>query len=371
MNRLSAVVAALLACCLAGCSDLRYLARAAYEEARILARREPIEELLRGDLEPEARQKLELTLAARQFAADALDLDVGGSYSSVAEVGEEQVIHVVSAARRDRLEAYRWWFPIVGSVPYRGYFHLETAQALARELDAEGFDTYVRRALAFSTLGYFDDPLLSHLLRRDRVDLVDTILHELLHSTFYASGKAAFNESFANFVGHRGAIAFFEQRDDAAAAALARDRWADALQFADLLAGIIDELEAAYRRGVDEAERQALFAEAQRRYRDRSWRTEEYDRFETGSLNNAILLARRVYFERLDLFQALLDRYRGDLRACIAWVAHSAATAEDPYLEIERALAVAQSGLDGFEPGDAVAHRQREDGGGEHRDRGQ
>lgn len=324
-----------------GADDVGYVLRAAYEEARILARRQSIEKLLDGsDLEPAIRTQLERTLAAREFAATHLGIDPGGSFRSLSRVDQDQIVHVVSAAQRHRLEAYTWWFPIVGRVPYRGYFRRDAAAALARSLEERGYDTYVRGALAFSTLGYFDDPLLSHMLRYPAEELVETILHELLHGTIYLSGAASFNETFANFVGHRGAIAFFVERGDEDAAARAADRWRDALQFAEFLDSIVRDLEQAYERGISDAERQERFAAARAGYQRLDWRTRDYDRFAGDDLNNAVLLARRVYFDRLELFERVYERFAGDLRAAIEWIGATARSAPAaPHAAIADALA--------------------------------
>jgi predicted aminopeptidase len=353
MNRRRAAAIAVLAVCLSSCGseDLGYLFRAAYEEARLLARRQPIDEILAvGEVDEATRGKLELSLAARSFADERLGLDTGGSYRSVAAVDQDQIVHVVSAAYRDRLEAYTWWFPIVGEVPYRGYFRRESALALADELEAGGYDTYVRRALAFSTLGYFDDPLLSHMLDDSDEDLVETILHELLHGTVYFAGQASFNESFANFVGHRGAIAFFEERQVPDAARRARDRWHDARQFGDFLTDVLGRLATAYADGAGEEERRRLFAEARRDYLERSWRTGEYDGFANGPINNAVLLSRRVYFDRLRLFDEVLTRFGGDLPRAVAWIIAAARSDESAYRGVEKALR-------GRPGGDAMAAR--------------
>ncbi|MGH7895766.1 MAG: aminopeptidase, partial [Candidatus Binatia bacterium] len=202
-------VLALLALATNGCG-LGYLVRAGCSEARILWRREPIRSVLgRPDLDPGLRERLDLVLATRTFADEALDLRVGESFETFAEVDGEDTIWVVSAARRDRLEAYTWWYPIVGRVPYKGFFERPRADAAAAALETRGLDVDVRSASAFSTLGWFADPLLSTTAKADSVTLVETVLHELFHATLYLSGQAVFNESAATFVGHRGAIAFF------------------------------------------------------------------------------------------------------------------------------------------------------------------
>jgi predicted aminopeptidase len=187
-----------------------YLMRAAYEEARILWRREPIVHVLeREDLDPETHEKLLLVLAARAFAKDELGFEVGNSYTTLARVDGHAVAYVVTAAYRDRLEPYTWRYPIVGRVPYRGFFNPGNAEAYATELEARGLDTAVWPSTAFSTLGWFDDPLLSNMLESDSVELVTMVFHELTHAQVYVPSAAQFNESLANFAGHRAAIAFF------------------------------------------------------------------------------------------------------------------------------------------------------------------
>src|SRR5690349_16856090 len=163
----------------AGCAEPRYLVRAGWSEARLLWSRQPIPTLLaRPDTEPGLRERLELTLAVRKFAADTLGLRVGRSYTTFAEVPSDATVYVVSAARRDRLEAYAWRYPIVGRLPYRGFFERHAAEAAARELAGRDLDVEVRPAVAFSTLGWFADPLLSTAVRERPVEVAETILHE-------------------------------------------------------------------------------------------------------------------------------------------------------------------------------------------------
>lgn len=318
-----------------GCSP-GYVLRAAYEEARILCRREPIERLLAGDLDPEVRGKLELTLEARRFAAENFGLAVGGSYATFAEVGEDQVVHVVSAAPRERLELRTWWFPIVGRVPYRGYFDRAAALSFAAELEGEGYDTTVRRALAFSTLGWFADPLPSSVLASSRVDLAETIFHELLHNSLYVPGQGAFNESFATFVGWRGASVFFASRGEADAERECDLRWREALDFSAFLAGVIERLESAYARGIDAGARAELFRSVQAEFRSAHAEDSTYRSFASTTLNNAVLLHYRLYTTELALFEEAYQRNRNDLKRTIEWVAERARGERDPFAALKR-----------------------------------
>jgi predicted aminopeptidase len=145
------------------------------------------------------------------------------------------------------LASYTWWFPIVGSVPYKGYFDFPAAIAAGRRLTARGFDAYVRPSPAFSTLGWFNDPLLSTSLHADTLELANTVIHELTHNTYYAPGSAVFNESFANFVGARGSSWFFRRRGSAAAADEADARWADEKVLSRFWAVLYYRVDSAFR----------------------------------------------------------------------------------------------------------------------------
>lgn len=319
---------------LSGCGA-SYVLRAGYEEARLLWRRQPIEALLaRPDLDPDMRAKLELVGAARVYAAEDLGLRVGGSYTSVSTVDASQVIHVVSAAPRDRLVPVTWWFPFVGRLPYRGYFDRGDAEAFAAALERDGYDTLVRPAVAFSTLGWFDDPLLSTMLRGDRSRLVETVIHELTHATRYVRDHVAFNESLAMFVGLCGAERFFAARGDLAAAARLAARWTDALSFSDALAAVTAQLDAAYATGIDEPRRRALLAELQAAMAGRQWLTPEYTGFWRQPLNNAVVVHDRLYADRLPLFDAALACHAGDVRATLAAILAGIETQDDPFVTV-------------------------------------
>jgi predicted aminopeptidase len=309
--------------------------RLAYEEARILWRRQPIEELLGRDLDAPTREKLELTLAVREYARDALGLAVDGSYASLARVDDDQVVHVVTAAPRDRLQPYTWWFPIAGRVPYRGYFDADDAKALAGRLERDGYDTYVRPSIAFSTLGWFDDPLLSHLLRADALRLTEVIVHELLHNTVYVGGHASFNESFATFVGWRGTVEFFRRRGDGERARRAEAAWQDAVTFSAVLGRILATIENAYATAGARADRDALFAAARAEIRAVAWNTDEFVDVADGPLNNAVLVHLRLYSDRLETFECAWEESGRDLAATIRRIRRAVEDAADPFEAID------------------------------------
>jgi predicted aminopeptidase len=159
-------------------------------------------------LKPAARARLEWVPRILDFARTELDLDPGDSYRTYLDTGGEPVSHAVTAAHPLALVPYEWSFPFVGRVPYKGYFEEEDARAEAARLDEEGLDVDVFPVGAFSTLGWFRDPVLSTMPDGSLAGLVDIILHETTHRTVYFPGRAEFNESLASHVAEEGTVRF-------------------------------------------------------------------------------------------------------------------------------------------------------------------
>jgi predicted aminopeptidase len=311
---------------------------------KILSARRPLDEvILDPSTDEDTRGKLLLTREARVFATEVLGLDVGDSYTTFSRLDKDTLALVLSAAHRDRLESKTWWYPIVGRFPYRGFFDFDAAEDARKSLEAEGFDTYLRPTSAFSTLGWFSDPLLSTLLRYDHVELVETVIHELSHNHLFVSGQVRFNESFATFVGRVGAREFFCTREgggpDTQWCLRAQSRWEDYQGFSAFLDPLVAELSALYTEdGVSRSEklqaREGVFAEAVRRFRTEvqpGLRSATFQSFLTTPLNNATLLARIRYYHRLEGFQTLLDDHGGDLRAAIRYLKENVEGVRDPF----------------------------------------
>ncbi len=347
--------ALLLAAAAGGCGQPLYVARLGWTEAKILWRREPIAELLaRPGLDAGLRERLGLVLAARHFARDRLGFRVGGSYGSYSAVApDEATVHVVSAAHRDRLESYTWWYPIAGRVPYRGFFNASDARDEAARLARRGLDVEVRPASAFSTLGWFADPLLSTTATEAPVALVTMVLHELFHQTLYVPGEAAFNESAATFAGERGALTFFcaGPGADPARCREAREAWritrARSRVFGRLAARLRRLYAARPPPAVRERARARLAAAAGRSLERRGIGRAA----EVVPPNNARLLGTLLYVTRLDDFEALApaDADPGPaLRALVV----AARDAPDPF----RALGPPAPRAGGRGDGDARAN---------------
>ncbi|MEI6740635.1 MAG: aminopeptidase [Gemmatimonadaceae bacterium] len=326
-----------------------YVSRAAYEEARILARRQPIERLVAhaptaSTTAPDAlttatRAKLQLVAEARRFAIDSLGLTAGNSFTQFSPLDRDTLVLVLSAAYQDRLELKTWWFPVVGRFPYKGFFDFAEAREARTALQAQGFDVTLGPSSAFSTLGWFNDPVVSTTIRQDSVTLVNTVLHELLHTTYFAKGRVPFNESFASFVGGRGAEAFFRAKGDTLRERIARDDWHDDLLLGAFWAGLSTELETAFAAHPDSARtariaaRTAVYAAARRRLVDSIGPA--LRRYPPGwtarvPLDNAVLLARRVYADGLDAFDQVYAARGARLRDAIATIISQATAQSAP-----------------------------------------
>ena len=327
---------------LTACSPV-YVAKAGLAEIDILGARRPLGEVvLDPDTDERTRNLLTFVMEARDFARDDLELDVGESYTSYVQRSSDTLALVLSAAYRDRLVPVTWWFPIVGRVPYRGYFDEEAALKEQRRLEAEGFDTYLRPTAAFSTLGWFDDPLLSSALGADEAEAVATVIHELSHNHLFVPGRVRFNESFANFVGRAGAAEFFCTREgggpDTVKCHRAQARWRDIQRFSGFLDGFLAELDAVYgdaHRSAEEKvrDREAVFEAARDRFRDElrpSLESLGFGSFLTVELNNATVLARLRYYHRLGDFQRLMEE-SGGLTQAIEVLARGVGRVDDPF----------------------------------------
>jgi predicted aminopeptidase len=337
------IAVATLSSVLSGCSPF-YVLRAAYEEGKILWRREPIAQYLANpEVGQDIQEKLRLVLVLREYARDVLKLNVGGSYSSYSYVDRPDLTYILTAAPRTELQPYTWWFLIIGRVPYKGYFSKEDADAAAKKLEARGYDTSIRTSAAFSTLGWFDDPLLSHLLRFDKVTLAEVVFHELFHNTVYVKGAGSFNESVANFVGSRSAIKFFRDRFGAGSPEHERAmrRWQEELDFAkfiERLAGALDEL---YAKQIPDEEKLRLREEVFARGKEEWSRqiagssSHRFRSFSLSELNNAVVIRYQLYLKNLDLFETLYEAKARDLIAVIDAIREVATKGGDPFEAVQ------------------------------------
>lgn len=333
---------------LSACS-LGYYARGGWEGLKILRTRTPVADvILDPSTDERTRGKLTLAREAIEYAETDLWFRVGGTYSTMVTIPGDTLAHIVSAAYPDRLESYVWRFPLVGTVPYKGFFDYESAAREEARLADQGLDTWLRPSGAFSTLGYIEDPIPSTILRYDEVGLVETLLHELAHGFLFVRGQVRFNESFAQFVGSAGAAEFFCGREgggpDAVWCRRAQARWRDQVRFSAFLDPLVDELRALYgdeSLSVDEklAAREEVFARAMDRFDEELVPELEdlsFESFRSTPLNNATLLSRMRYFHRLGGFEALRQDLGGGLRPALASVRSRVDSVADPFEVLPR-----------------------------------
>jgi predicted aminopeptidase len=340
------IVLALVLPGLSGCSPI-YVMRAAYEEGKILWRREPIADYVQNPhVNDDTKEKLRLVLAVREYARDRLKMNVGGSYASFSYIDRPELSFILTAAPQTELKPYTWWFLIVGRMPYKGYFSRKDAEEAAKRLQGQGYDTSIRPTAAFSTLGWFDDPLLSHLLRYDKVTLAEVIFHELFHNTLYIKGAGAFNESVANFVGARAAIDFFRDKFGANSAEHRRalEGWDEELEFSAFIERLAAELIALYAKEVplDDKlrEREKIFNDAKERWgrRIEEEPTHRFRNFPKQPLNNAVMIHYMLYMKDLRLFDELYAFQGKDLARTIKIIREKVAGAPEPFQAVRAAI---------------------------------
>jgi len=291
---------------------------------------QPIDELLAApDTVDPLRAKLQKVLEIRDFASSELALPDNDSYRSYADLQRPFVVWNVFATKPFELKLKRWCFPFAGCVGYRGYFAQADAQAFADQLVAEGLDVYVGGVAAYSTLGWFDDPLLNTVLQRSPARIAGLIFHELAHQQLYVEGDTAFNEGFATTVQLEGVRRWLEkygnqqQRQDYAQFQQRQD------EFVVLVTGARDRLKALYAEALGETEMQTHKTAIQDGLRLQYQQLKKqwggyagYDAWFARDLNNAQLAAVTTYRDHVPVFQRLLAEQQGDMaafyRACAA-----------------------------------------------------
>jgi len=304
--------------------DVRYITRAGFEQTHILQARRPISKIL-ADPKTDAatRGSLELVLAARDYAAQ-LDFDAKETYTTYADVGRDTLLVVLSASPKNCLCPYTWKYPIVGRIPYKGFFDPEMARKETSKLDAMGYDTYLRPAAAFSTLGWFNDPLLSTAMTRDSVELAALVLHEIAHNTLYVKSATPFNESFAQLAGYRGAEAFFRSRGEPEAADKAAARWEDEVVLSGYYTALAARLDSLYQSTPDSAAlaagRASIAAWAREQLQGpiaQQLRSYRIGRISERPINNAQIISARIYRTRLDLFDRWYQKEGQDIKLAV------------------------------------------------------
>ncbi len=330
-----------------GCSTAAYVTRLGFGQAKVLLFSRSNEEVFKDlSISQETKDRIKFVLEVKQYAEERIGLEKTGNYSRYFKVDKQGLLYVISACPKDSLNPYEWTFPIVGRMSYKGFFSLREAQEERDKLERAGFDTCLRGALAYSTLGWFKDPIFSSMLDQKRAIIAQIVIHELTHTTLFIEDHLDFNEQMATFIGNQGAIDFFSERygRDSPDYRDAKNILDDEFIFGKFIEGICVDLRELYSRGLSKEEklelRERIFQKAKEGFRRLkvNLKTPLYHGFENEGLNNAILLSYWQYIGGFELFKRLYHLQGGDLKRMIDFLKDVERSGEDPRELVERRL---------------------------------
>ena len=312
--------ALVLAGTLGGCSNVGYYYQAVEGQMQIWHRSRPIAQVIKDkSTTPQVRERLALVLRMRDFASGELALPDNGSYRKYADLERPFVVWNVFAAGELSVAPKEWCFPIAGCVGYRGYFSQASAEQFGAELRRQGLDVFVAGIPAYSTLGWFDDPVLNTVVRYSEAELARLIFHELAHQVVYVRGDTMFNESFAVAVEMEGVDRWLARNgDDAKRAAF--DTYEQRKDgFIELVLKYRDRLGVIYTSAATDAQKRAKKAEtftamrAEYQTLKSAWGGYAgYDRFFSEELNNAHLVPVATYSKLVPGFRRMLAENGGN-----------------------------------------------------------
>ena len=280
-----------------------------------LGRAVPLEDLAKGDdASEEDRLFVRRAEDIRRFAMEDLGLKESKNYTRYVKLDRDYLAAVVSASAKDSFDRFEWWFPVVGRVPYKGFFNVEDARKERAKLEKKDLDVWVRGVDAFSTLGWFRDPLYSYMKNYSDQYLAELIIHELFHSTVYLKNQGQFNEGLAEFIGKEGGRLYMEKISSAQIDP-AENAQADRAAFLAFIRGLIAELDVVYESSMTREEKllrkeeiinsaKAAFDENYDEY----FTTDNYRFFSELPVNNAYLELFRLYHEEDHYFEELYEK---------------------------------------------------------------
>lgn len=345
LEKRTIAIGILLPVLLCGCSTAAYLTRLGYGQAKVLLLSRSNEVVFADpSMSQETKDRIKFVLEVKQFAEEKIGLRKTESYSRYFEVDEGALLYVLSACPKDSLSPYTWRFPLVGKMSYKGFFSLDRVQKEREKLERKGFDTCLRRACAYSTLGWFKDPIYSTMVDRKGAIIAQIVIHELTHTTLFIKDHLDFNEHMATFMGDQGAIDFFSERSGRGSSDHrdASNVLHDDLVFGTFIDGVCAEVQRLYERDVTMDRklqlREGIFREAKQGFRGlkTKLKTPLYFGFEDEELNNAVLLSYWQYIGQLELFRELHRRLGEDLGKMLTFLKDVERSGEDPWKSVQR-----------------------------------
>jgi len=323
-----AVLAPAVMLMLSGCR-VAYVLHAAAGQLRLLNGSVPVEQALKEDsLTPSQKEQLSLVATIKAFGESELGLKKTANYETVYLRSNQSPIYVVSAAPKDQLRLTTWWFPVVGRMPYLGFFDLDRAKAEKKKLVEKDLDVLIGRAEAYSTLGWFQDPVTLNLIEGSTLGLVETVLHEMTHTTLYVKDQGEFNEGLAVLVGKRGALLFMEKTygpTHPLTVEAAKSIHDEAL-FSSFVASLLEELERLYNSPITYeqklAEREEVFEGALRQFEVLKSRlkTTRFLGFDKQPMNNAYLMSIGLYHRHYRTFETVLEKNDDSIKSMLAFL---------------------------------------------------
>ena len=319
-----------LSLCLGGCSQTGYLLHLCKGQLEIICNTQPVEKVLADSEVPEAfRDKMQLIAEAKQFGETQLGLTPSKNYTTFYEVKNPPIAYNLVAAPQLALEPYRWCFPIVGCLPYKGFFDGDLARRERQRMIDKGYDTALRSVAAYSTLGWFTDPINSTMLAYPDIALVDVILHEMVHATIFLKGQGAFNEGIATFIGQTGAKAFFKTVKGVESTYFndLKKRQEAKKRFQAMIKDLADRLQHLYASERTDEEklekRSEIFGDVKRTLE--SWNKDDgggnkYKKLLNIEWNNALVVSYMTYHQDNSLWETVYNRFNGDLKAMAMWL---------------------------------------------------
>ena len=304
-----------------GCQTISFYGQAIHGQYKMLADQKPLDELIASpDTSTKLRDKLSLILELRRYAEQELKLKADGNYLKYADLHRSNAVWNVYAAPELSMESKPWWYPVVGRLTYRGYFSERGAEKYAAKLRKQGYDVYVGGVDAYSTLGWFKDPVLNTFIDNSDRWLANLIFHELSHRRVFAKSDTEFNEAFATAVAEVGAKRWLESRHDTKGLEKLQRELDRKKDFLHLVQTTREQLRAVYAEAGDVAakrqKKQFVVNHMRQKYTElkEKWGGYKgYDEWFAGPLNNAQLNTVATYYDLVPAFHRMLEQQGGDL----------------------------------------------------------
>lgn len=300
-----------------GC-QIPYVFNSAWNHLKIVNSRHKIEEVLKDSgLSDDWRRKLQLSIDIRPYIL-SLGLDITENYQTFVDLNRPYVSHLLIVTKPYEVKPKTWWFPIAGSFPYIGFHKKKSALKAKNKFDNKGMDTYLRGVTAYSTLGWFNDPILSTMLRYTEEDLIETIIHESVHATIFIKNNVNFNEQLAVFIAEKATLKYLNKVSETKYDE-AQNAFKNQLLYQSFLNETHESLENFYSDKTNHTaeKKKRFFDQIKSNFKNsylKKFSTDEYSFILTSDINNAFFAAQKTYLMNREIFdKVLVDSAEGDL----------------------------------------------------------